>query len=257
MLSQPLPPITKSRNTRYLHYNLSMIHTLRGTQTIDQIHKNSNRININLIVPWVMTNIPFPMALDFPPEAFTRKTLQQAFSWLQDQPEEVRDMIHTPERLVSLYQKSRRLKEREGLVKSEKFIHDLKNLVGHESAGNNALADQKLSSDRKSSNEKPGMDSPTEPTGQTSDQDTPKLHPASFREKPVGLDTSGHQNTGVGCEPHKKPTDLKFSNGKWMDLDPLSEKRVNEVMKRFNLDSTSEALRILVSLGFEKFSQFQ
>ena len=129
------------------------------------------------------------MTLDLPPEAFTKKTLQEACSWLENQPEELCNIIHTPEKLVSLYQKSKRLKGRMEFIKSEKFIDSLKNLTSHE-----------------------------------------------------GLEN---------CKPDS--VNLEENDEKPVVLDPLSRKRVDEVQKRFNLTSHSEALRLLISLGFEKF----
>ena len=143
------------------------------------------------------------MTLDLPPEAFTKKTLQEACSWLEDQPEELRNMIHTKERLVGLYQKSKRLKEWSDFTSSEKFIHDLKNLIQSENSDNDKLS-------RKSIN---------------LEKDSKKL--------------------------------VKEDSENQVELDTLSRKRVDEVKKRFNLTSNSEALRLLISLGFEKFMQFQ
>lgn len=39
-------------------------------------------------------------------------------------------------------------------------------------------------------------------------------------------------------------------------LDSVTLERVAQVQKRFNLSSENEAIRLLISLGFEKFSQF-
>ena len=70
-----------------------------------------------------------PMKTDLPPEAFTKETLQKAFNWLQEQPETLRASVHTPERLVSLFQKSQRFNDNDAPVSSKKFIDDLKNLA--------------------------------------------------------------------------------------------------------------------------------
>lgn len=45
---------------------------------------------------------------NLPPQAYTRDTLTQAFTWLQSQPESVRRSATTPESLVSLYQRNQR-----------------------------------------------------------------------------------------------------------------------------------------------------
>ena len=196
------------------------------------------------------------MNLDLPPEAFTRKTLQEAFSWLQEQPKEVRETIHTPERLVSFYQKSQRLKGREEFLRSEKFIHNLKKLAGHESPKT------PLPSEEKSSDQKPKIHSEIKSIGQILVQkenqtlikqnwDPDLLNKTSVKTE--DRNDFNNQNLGEKSKFTEKSTDR---GGEEVKLDFLSQKRVDEVKKRFNLSSRSEALRILISLGFEKISQF-
>ena len=165
------------------------------------------------------------MNFDFPPEAFTKKTLQKAFSWLQEQPKEVRQTIHTPERLVSLYQKSQRLKDSEALLKPEKFIRELK----------------KLTID-KNSNSQVGL-----------------VEPKTFKEEKKSISTEETHNSNQSQKIKENPIgeNNQTCPGRIEPglLDPLSKNRIDRVMKRLNLSSPEEALRILISLGFEKLSE--
>lgn len=43
-----------------------------------------------------------------PPQAYTKETLAQAYTWLKDQPERITRLATTPDTLVSLYLKARR-----------------------------------------------------------------------------------------------------------------------------------------------------
>ena len=150
------------------------------------------------------------MRTDLPPEAFTKETLQEAFQWLQQQPEAVKATIHTPERLVSLYRKSQRLDQNnDAPVSSKKFNDELKSLAS--------------SLDEFSSQ-------PVKKASVTFEQTSSKK--ASF------------------STPILPPTPKEAV------LDAISQERVAQVQKRFNLSSEQEAVRLLISLGFEKFSQF-
>ena len=154
------------------------------------------------------------MSTDLPPEAFTKETLQKAFNWLQDQPEPIRNSVHTPERLVSLFRKAQRIQNQDAPVSSKKFIHDLKDLAG-------SLDQFDAPSGKK---EIPSPELPNPPQAELPPQ-------FDFSEK------SEESSTPVG-----------------LALDPLSQDRVDQVKKRLNLSSDQEALRALISLGFEKFS---
>ena len=161
------------------------------------------------------------MTTDLPPEAYTKETLQAAFDWLQTQPEGVRGGIHTPEHLVSLYRKAQRLNDLDHPVSSKKFVTDLKTLA--------SSLDQ-------------------------------------FRDGPQILETPAkpvtHQTTTV--KSTQKASFEVTSNTESTTttvptapaLDALTNQRISEVQKRFNLSHPNEAIRLLISLGYEKFTEF-
>lgn len=76
--------------------------------------------------------------MQLPPEAFTKETLQEAFQWLQNQPESVRELVHTPESLISIYRKAQR-QDNDAPVSSKNFMAELKTLA----KGLEAFSDEK------------------------------------------------------------------------------------------------------------------
>ncbi|MCJ8275324.1 MAG: hypothetical protein HRT44_00980 [Bdellovibrionales bacterium] len=184
------------------------------------------------------------MRADLPPEAFTKETLQEAFQWLQGQPAPVRATVDTPERLVSLFRKSQRLDQNSDTpVSSNKFIDDLKHLA--------TSLDEFSSPSQKSVvtqtpavKPKPVTPPPIPPEVETFVE--PKIEP-----KQVISSTST-----VSSVVKNTTTTSTVSATSSLSLDKLSQERVAEVQKRFNLSSENEALRLLITLGFEKFSQF-
>lgn len=157
------------------------------------------------------------MSTDLPPEAFTKETLQAAFDWLQTQPEAVRGTVHTPEYLVSLFRKSQRLNDKDHPVSSKKFITDLKTLA--------------TSLDQFSDNEATNLN--TAPV-------VKKEPIATAIETPQLVQQKAKATLEMTMDPY----------------DDVTQARVSQVKERFNLSSDQEALRLLVSLGYEKFSQF-
>ena len=149
---------------------------------------------------------------------------------------------------------------------SGKFIHNLKKLADHGSSENGSsekglLSDQKPSnqelSTQKPLNQKSQSNPQEESIGETPVQNPSQLDMESSNEIPVDLKTSSDWKTRKDFESSKKTMGLETSNGKKVELDSLSKERVNEVRKRFNLASNQEALRLLISLGFEKFMEFR
>ncbi len=66
-----------------------------------------------------------------PPQAYTKDTLLKAYSWLQNQPNNIKEMASTPDVLVSLYLKTTR--DGEGALTRpsiQNFKNELKQLAG-------------------------------------------------------------------------------------------------------------------------------
>jgi hypothetical protein len=205
------------------------------------------------------------MSMDLPPEAFTKETLQAAFNWLQDQPEPVKASVHTPERLVSLYRKAQRTSDLDAPVSSKRFIDELKSLRNSlDQFSNNDFPthspqDSSLNFEAKTSSPPPPPPLKSEPLERPQEtKASPTNSSASLSE--YELYSGATHKTATETETRKATIELTHQKQRTThevtDLDPLSQSRVKQVRDRFNLSSDGEALRILVSLGFEKFSEF-
>ncbi len=187
------------------------------------------------------------MSADLPPEAFTRETLQEAFEWLQTQPDLVQNNIHTKERLVALYRRAQRLNDGDHPVSSKKFITDLKRLSGS--------LDQ-FSGTPQTPNDLQPPPEPKEPVSIPLPPPIPEVPPAQTQANPEP--PTAHETT---TETVKKASFEVTTNTRQTTkrgpapLDGETENRISQVQQRFNLSSREEALRLLVSLGYEKFTE--
>lgn len=182
------------------------------------------------------------MSTDLPPEAYTKDTLQKAFDWLQEQPEPVKASIHTPERLVSLYRKSQRLNDVDAPVSSKKFITDLKNLATSLNEFEDGTPQVLTPPPIPKPEPKEAMESVMRYNPTPSPSPTPSPAAKIKETKKASFEVT---------------TESQFSQSAEDLLDSLSLEKVEKVRARFNLSSQSEALRLIISLGFEKFTDFQ
>jgi hypothetical protein len=183
------------------------------------------------------------MSADLPPEAYTKDTLQAAFDWLQTQPDVVRASIHTPERLVSLYRRAQRLSDNDHPVSSKKFVTELKSLA--------SSLDQFSGHPQSLQATPPTSAANTEPT-----QEPPKSPPVAEQEPaPPSQAPSPSRMPASVPRLNSTPQTPPVTASSPVMLDALSEARIQEVQKRFNLSSHAECLRLLISLGYEKFTE--
>lgn len=203
------------------------------------------------------------MTTDLPPEAFTKQTLQEAFNWLQDQPEVVKASVHTPERLVSLFRKAQRNPNQEAPVSSKRFIEDLKSLTGHLNEFNDSTRPSSSATNKETTTAMPLTDLPPPPHNNDHKDIETYTRPSQDRESAVSSRPPAGSTQTTETETETRQASLQFTHQRQRttqvttELDELSMKRVHQVRERFNLTSDREALRLLISLGFEKFDQFQ
>ena len=156
-----------------------------------------------------------------------------AFDWLQEQPEPVKATVHTPERLVSLFRKSQRLNDVDAPVSSKKFITDLKNLATSldqfDGSTPQVIETKPKPSEKKSEPLESVIRYQTAPQAEKKATEKPKIEAP---QKTASIDASDF-------------------------LDPQSREKIQRVMTRFNLSSEKEALRLIISLGYEKFTDFK
>jgi hypothetical protein len=195
------------------------------------------------------------MSTDLPPEAYTREILQEAFNWLQEQPEPLRSSVQTPERLVSLYRKSQRLNDHDAPVSSKKFISDLKNLASSLDEFNGSGSQRASQNNQATEPQPPPPPRSTEAVAQatrkaTLDDSSPMDSVVKYQSKgPSSKPLFQFENTKFQFnEPEPKTLSLE-------SLDSKSQEFVEKTCSRLNLSSTEEALRVLIKLGYEKLSR--
>jgi hypothetical protein len=196
-----------------------------------------------------------------PPQAYTRDTLAKAYEWLKTQPGYVREQASNADSLVYMYLRAQRHGENtfqssygETLsdtapVSSQHFKDDLKHLA--EGIRNFDYSEP----------------SPIQPPPK--DANFPVTHTAhrEYRSSERRSETEGSQNPGASTPPpnynpsssrpfHTRVTERVVEVNEphppaANDLDETSQKKVEEVREGFNLSSDFEALRMLISLGYE------
>lgn len=183
-----------------------------------------------------------------PPQAYTREMLTQAFQWVQTQPEGIRKLADSADALVGLYLRAKRSGdanlENSAPVSTENFRKSLKSLATElEQFSNTSTApvmpsipnqfvldipDSVINSESKS-----GPSNLLHKTSVKSD--------LTFIEKPPAQTEAFEARNG---QLHKDSNNFN-------QLDPKTQSILVKVQNRFNLSSENEALRMLVSLGYE------
>lgn len=161
-----------------------------------------------------------------PPQAYTRETLQKAYTWLLSQSASVKDLATSQDMLVSMYLKAQRNGDAALETPSiQNFKQELKNLA-------NLMGDL-----------------------QTPPNAASHVNPATVKSAPVaGL-------TQQFSESVTSPVATLASNGHsgsstiTVQLDAQSMKALNELKASLNLSSESEALRALIALGAKQFKK--
>lgn len=222
------------------------------------------------------------MSLDFlPPQAYTKETLLKAYTWLQDQSEQIRELATTPDQLVSLYLKATRhgqeTVERPSL---QNFKSELKNL-----AGMMGDLDKKQTPVPASNSPQTQLQmTPIQPpltTSQSSNHHT-TFSQAAFTQlthsqatfaqattsqsayTQQGLNTGGAHSQPPASPPmptapsSSQPlSEPAFSTPKQVSsndlmLDETTQSLIQEVKNELNLSSDYEVLRMLIKIGYQK-----
>jgi len=148
-----------------------------------------------------------------PPQAYTKDTLVQAYSWVQNQSESIKELATTPDVLVSLYLKAKlqgeSVLERPSIQNFKNELKSLAGMIGEFQANE-----------------------PTPPQVQTTKRPTPPATQASI--------PSAQQN---------QVAPMKTAG---IDLDLNSLEVLAEIREKLNLSSESEALRALVQIGAQQ-----
>lgn len=155
-----------------------------------------------------------------PPQAYTKETLQKAYTWLLNQSASVKDMATTQDMLVSLYLKAQRNGEESLETPSIlNFKKELKNLAS--------------------------MIGDLQPT----EQMRPQTKPMPMTTPP----TAPQPQYSITTPPQAEA--VTNNNGASLALDSHSLQIINEIKYSLNLSSETEALRALVALGYKQFKK--
>lgn len=181
----------------------------------------------------------------YPPQAYTREMLVEAFNWLQDQPDHVREAATTPEALVGLFTRAKRygpssgVAETDAPVSSKVFKNDLKTLAeGFKPFEREAATPIPPAPSAKNINSNHLFNQTQGPIGQEPMQNMP-----STRITPEPSVPPPPQPP-----PQKVSSPLGDSRG-FMGLDSQSVQAIRDTMLTLNLSSETEALRALIALG--------
>ena len=181
-----------------------------------------------------------------PPQAYTKETLQKAYSWLLNQSPSIKDLASTQDMLVSLYLKAQRSGEASLDTPSiQNFKQELKNLASmmgdlqtpaalQPTLQNNSIQSQ-------IQNPPPPLQTKNIPVNTFSDlAQTIKeaaAHPASIRQSDNTSKINNSSNNNLG------------------QLDLQSLQMLTEVRQFLNLSSDIEALRALITLGYKQIKK--
>lgn len=160
---------------------------------------------------------------NLPPQAYTRETLAAAFEWLKTQPDSVKQLASSSDILVGLYLQFRRRKQ-EGFGPIDSRVDPL-----NEDA---PVSGEQFKSELK--NLAQGLEQFTEP----------KLN--SSMASPSHVMKSAPKSSVRTAPPRETPPSLGLG------LDPQSRDRLLMIQQKLNLSSETEAVRLLISLGFDK-----
>lgn len=186
----------------------------------------------------------------FAPQAYTKETLAKAFEWLQHQPESVQQAASNPDMLVSIYLQA----QRQGLqkidadapVSSKKFIDDLKTLSRDFAQFEDTTASTTAMTNTKHA---------TQHTAITQQQ---RAHEASTSS--VSTQSSQFQQSTSQKVSQQVITERSIqtiTTDGFFSLDEKSIAFIKDLQIRFNLSSPQEALRLVISVGIERISQWK
>ena len=229
--------------------------------------------------------------MQLPPQAYTKETLIQAYNWLRSQPPHVQELAKSPDALVALYSKAQMHGENYlSRTNLQGFKTELKNLASmmgdldfdqgsklnnSSTKGSNLnpsstsinLQNPAFNNSNLTSASSQGIQSTSFGSSTTAAQQPMPQQPLNqqpLNQQPpfgamvsangsglssYGGDHSFPTNNGLGFPTVN--TDLKSL------LDSRSLNMIQEVKNHFNLSSESEAIRLLLVLGYQKVrSQF-
>ena len=190
-----------------------------------------------------------------PPQAYTKETLQEAFEWWNQQPEDFRDKVQDNDDLVGYY-----LKVQRGYPESEvnemakaSFSSELKGIAKNLDDFEGYQSDRVL--------ERKRVVPPIKPTiqtqGQSQQEPSVQLKFPNMTKDPVvteRMNLDEVKKKSLTVTPAIEEQGSIDNSSKYFKLDARSLKSVKEVRYALNLSSDQEALRAIVALGATKLT---
>ncbi len=177
-----------------------------------------------------------------PPQAYTKDTLVQAYAWLQGQSENIKEIATTPDVLVSLYLKAK-MQGNHALERPsiQNFKNELKNLAGM--IGEFEVVEQQGTSNGSSTE----LNTSTiRFRSQNVRSSTEKASTTTYQAPPV--EPPPHHHPAATTTPAALP-ELREDSHK---MDSRSLDMIQEVKIQFNLSSDTEAMRMLIAVGYNQ-----
>ena len=165
-----------------------------------------------------------------PPQAYTKETLQKAYTWLLTQNASVKEMVNSQDMLISLYLKAQRSGDSSLDTPSiQNFKQELKNLAG-------LIGD-------------------LQPPQAQAQQAPPAPQQTVERQARTSMPQSFIQSYPTGSQAGAAGSSGGNSQTLLASLDEQSMMALQEVKMSLNLSSEVEALRALISLGYRQFKK--
>lgn len=197
-----------------------------------------------------MVSVTVPMAVNpLPPQAFTKETLQKAYTWLLTQSTSIKEMASTQDMLISLYLKAQRNGDASLDTPSiQNFKQELKSLAGimgdlqtppastHQSASSGSAAS--------SSSSQSALNNHAQSQPHIQQQAPSYTHTVN----PGSMYVS--QATQAANQANNSTAAFSLSQ-----LDGSSLQALSDVKMTLNLSSEAEALRALIALGYRQFKK--
>jgi hypothetical protein len=180
-----------------------------------------------------------------PPQAYTKETLVQAYAWLQSQSESIKEMATTPDVLVSLFLKAK-LQGNSALERPsiQNFKNELKSLAGMMGEFEVVETPESIHAT--------GFSASSTPTSNPSGTSTYRFRSQDFKER---LNEKTETLRGTPPPPPPLQSEEKISTRASLareGLDTRSLDMIQEVKIQFNLSSDTEAMRLLIAIGYNQ-----
>jgi hypothetical protein len=170
-----------------------------------------------------------------PPQAYTKDTLVHAYNWLQTQPQKIKELAVSQDVLIALYSKAKL--HGDGIFEKpsfQNFRNDLKNIA-------NMMGEFDST--------QPNIQSPQQ------NQVSPAGQRVSVQAQSIQVQTTHHHQEipiSNSSSVIQQGNSMDLRSLELLNLDSKSLLMAREIRDHFNLSSETEAIRLLISIGYQK-----